>query len=616
MAKDNYIDGRHDDLINGEEESSAAAVSIQSHGAAIVIKEPELTILQVSANTSTHFGFAPEELLGRPLSLLLGAREFERLREEFLSKDLDAEPHYLPAARIGKGGRLFELALHRRGGLLILECEPEPDYANTRLELPSSLNCAIARMRRAGSVGEACQTAVDEARRFTGFDRVMVYKFKGDGSGAVIAESLGGDFKSCLGLHYPASNITQHAQTIYRSGRLLMKVDMNDRAASMVPPVNPVAGAPLDMSCAVTRDLSPAYSARLRKTGVTALMFISIAKNDRLWGLLMFYNHTGPKYASHDARMACELLAHYLSLQIAAKEAAENHKYAARVARLNAELERSNGELDSFACVASHDLKEPLRGIHRYSDFLMEDYADKLDEAGVEKLQTLVKLSERLETLVDSLLHFSRVGRADLVMQKVDLDDVVSEALEMIAPRLQESGAEIRRPRRLPIVRADHARVGEIFHNLIVNAIKYNDKPLKLVEIGWEEATGGRGDGGTGGGSDEATMGDGGKVISFPVSPPSPLPVAPSPPLPVAPSPHLPVAPSPIFYVRDNGIGISERHYETIFGIFRRLHEREEFGGGVGAGLTIVKKIVERHNGRIWVESRVGVGTTVYFTLG
>jgi light-regulated signal transduction histidine kinase (bacteriophytochrome) len=608
MANDNYIDGRHEDLINGEEEPSGAVVSIQSHGVAIVIKEPDLTILQVSANTSPHFGFAPEELLGRPLSLLLGAREFERLREEFLSDDLNTEPHYLAAARIGKGDKLFELALHRRGGLLILECEPEPDYENTRLALPSSLNSAIARMRRAGSVGEACQTAVDEARRFTGFDRVMVFKFKGDGSGAVIAESLGGDFKSCLGLHYPASNITQQAQTIYRSGRLLMKVDMNDRAVSMVPPVNPVAGAPLDMSCAVTRDLSPAYSARLRMTGVTALMFISITKNDRLWGMLMFYNHTGPKYASHDARMACELLSHYLSLQIAAKEAAENNKYVARVIRLNAELERSNIELDSFACVASHDLKEPLRGIHRYSDFLIEDYADKLDEAGLEKLQTLVKLSQRMETLVDSLLHFSRVGRAELAMHEVDLDDVVSETLEMIAPRLLESGAEIRRPRRLPIVRADHARVGEIFHNLIVNAIKYNDKPLKWVEIGWEEGTERQGDGATGGRGDKATRGEGDKVISFPVSPSSPLHVALS--------PRPPVAPSPVFYVRDNGIGISERHYETIFGIFRRLHEREEFGGGVGVGLTIVKKIVERHNGRIWVESRVGAGTTVYFTLG
>src|SRR5262245_36768061 len=249
MAKDNYIAGRHEDLINGEEEPSGAEVSIQSHGVAIVIKDPDLTLLQVSANTRPHFGFEPEELLGRPLSLLLGAGEFERLREEFLSNDLNTEPHYLPAARIGKGDKLFELALHRRGGLLILECVPEPEYENTRLDLPSSLNSAIARMRRAGSVGEACQTAVDEGRRFAGFGAVTVFKFKGDGSGAVIAESLGGDFKSCLGLHYPASDITQQAQTIYRSGRLLMKVDMNDRAVSMVPQVNPAADAPTDLSC-------------------------------------------------------------------------------------------------------------------------------------------------------------------------------------------------------------------------------------------------------------------------------------------------------------------------------------------------------------------------------
>jgi len=326
IARANYFDGGHEDFINGEEEPSPIPVSIQSHSAAIVIKEPEMTILQVSANTGPHFGFAPEELLGRPLSMLLGAIEVELLREQLLSKDFDDEPHYLPAAPIGKGARLFEIALHRRGGLLILECEPKPDDAFMQFDLPSSLNSAIARMRRAGSVGEACQTAVDEARRFTGFDRVMVYKFKGDGSGAVIAESLDGDFKSCLGLHYPASNITQQAQTIYRSGQLLMKVDMNDRAVSLIPPINPAPGATLDMSCAVTRDLSPDYSARLRKSGVTALMFISITKNDRLWGLQMFYNHTGPKYVSHDSRMACELLAHYLSLQIAAKEAADSRK--------------------------------------------------------------------------------------------------------------------------------------------------------------------------------------------------------------------------------------------------------------------------------------------------
>jgi light-regulated signal transduction histidine kinase (bacteriophytochrome) len=309
----------------------------------------------------------------------------------------------------------------------------------------------------------------------------------------------------------------------------------------------------------------------------------------------MFYNHTGPKYVSHDARIGSELLAHYLSLRIVAKEEAKNHKYLARIIRLNAELERSNIELDSFAWLASHDLKEPLRGIYSYSTFLMEDYADKMDEAGVEKLRTLVMLAQRMETLVDSLLHFSRVGRADMAMRAVDLDEIVNRALEIIAPRLRESGAEIRRPRRLPIVRADLARIGEIFHNLIVNALKYNDKPLKWVEIGWEEGEPERRRrGATGRQEDEDTEKE----------------------IPMSPSPHNPVASSPVFYVRDNGIGIPERHYETIFGIFRRLHDRNEFGGGVGAGLTIVKRIVERHNGRIWVESRVGAGTTVYFTLG
>src|SRR5262245_4835673 len=163
MARANYIAGRHEDLINSEEEPGQIPISIQSHGAAIVIKQTELTIRHVSANTGPHFGYAPEELLDRPLALLLGETEVERLRDQFISKDLDATPHYLPAARIGRDAKLFELTVHRRGGLLILECEPKLDDANTRLELPASLNSAIGRMRRAGSVGEACQTAADDS---------------------------------------------------------------------------------------------------------------------------------------------------------------------------------------------------------------------------------------------------------------------------------------------------------------------------------------------------------------------------------------------------------------------------------------------------------------------
>ncbi len=232
------------------------------------------------------------------------------------------------------------------------------------------------------------------------------------------------------------------------------------------------------------------------------------------------------------------------------------------LAQRNEELHQSNKELDDFAYIASHDLKEPLRGIHNFSNFLLEDYADKLDDDGRSKLETLMRLTRRMEDLIDSLLQFSRLGRVDLAMERVDLNAVVAEVLDSLAITLKEEKVEVRIPRPLPRVHADRVRVGEIFANLIVNAMKYNDKPQKWIEIG--------------------TVRNG---------------------------------EAPVFYVRDNGIGIPDKHYDAVFRIFKRLHGRDKFGGGTGAGLTIVKKIVERHRGRIWLESSPGEGTTFYFTL-
>lgn len=241
------------------------------------------------------------------------------------------------------------------------------------------------------------------------------------------------------------------------------------------------------------------------------------------------------------------------------------------LARLNDELARSNVELDSFAYVASHDLKEPLRGLHNYAHFLIEDYADQLDAEGRDKLTTLVRLTQRMEALIDTLLHYSRVGRAELTWVEADLNAELADVVALLGPRIRESGIEVRIPRPLPRVHADQARVGEVFSNLIINAIKYNDKAEKWVEIGYFTVPSGPGD--------EELV------------------------------PHY------VFYVRDNGIGIPEQHQETIFRIFKRLHGRDEYGGGVGAGLTIAKKIVERHGGAIWVASQPGEGATFFFTL-
>jgi two-component system, chemotaxis family, sensor kinase Cph1 len=247
---------------------------------------------------------------------------------------------------------------------------------------------------------------------------------------------------------------------------------------------------------------------------------------------------------------------------------------ADELALLNTELERSNMELDSFAYVASHDLREPLRGIHNYSTFLLEDYGDKLGAEGASKLATLMRLTQRMEDLINSLLHYSRFGRTELVFQAVDLGKVVEGVLDMIAIS-QPAPTEFRIPRPLPIVKCDRPQVIELFTNLISNAIKYNDREQKWVEIGYM--------------------------------------------LPEEMNPDLPKSlnrSQTIFFVRDNGIGIRTNHLDTIFKIFKRLHPAANYSGGTGAGLTIAKKIVERHGGISVVESTFGVGSTFYFTLG
>jgi two-component system, chemotaxis family, sensor kinase Cph1 len=235
---------------------------------------------------------------------------------------------------------------------------------------------------------------------------------------------------------------------------------------------------------------------------------------------------------------------------------------ADELARVNQELECSIRELDSFAYAASHDLKEPLRGIHNYSNLLLKGYSDILDESGKSRLQTLTRLTRRMESLIDALLKFSRLGQTDLHLQPTDLNQILHQVLEDLSISAPDLQTEIRIPHSLPTAHCDPVLMHEVFVNLISNAVKYNDKPEQWVEIGYSSST-----------------------------------------------------PYNTFYVRDNGIGIRERHFNSVFRLFKRLHEQNLYGGGTGAGLTIAKKIIERHRGQLWVESVYGQGSTFYFTL-
>jgi light-regulated signal transduction histidine kinase (bacteriophytochrome) len=240
----------------------------------------------------------------------------------------------------------------------------------------------------------------------------------------------------------------------------------------------------------------------------------------------------------------------------------------------NVRLTASNEELDAFAYVASHDLKEPLRGIHRYAHQLLEN-AQALSVADRQRLDSLMRLTLRMDSLLNSLLHFSRVGRTNLEFESVNLNELVEDALEMVGVRRQDNSYRISIPRPLPTIECNPVRVREIFSNLASNAIKYNLNDKPLVELTYiapdDEAA-----------RQTAPLHAKGQII---------------------------------YCVRDDGIGIEERHFEQIFRMFKRLHGRDEYGGGMGAGLTVVQKVVQRHGGAIWLESTTGQGSCFYFTL-
>lgn len=223
-------------------------------------------------------------------------------------------------------------------------------------------------------------------------------------------------------------------------------------------------------------------------------------------------------------------------------------------------LQRSNQALDDFAYIASHDLKEPLRGLSNNALFLKEDYGTSLTDDALQRIDRIIYLSERMEQLVNDLLYFSRITNQELAIQETVIADVIHDILNTIESTLHEQNVEVTVQDTLPTIVCDRIRIGEVFRNLITNAIKYNDKPFKTIEIGYLE-------------KDEA------------------------------------------FFVKDNGIGIKESFYNEVFRLFKRLNEENDEAKGSGVGLTFVKRIVDRHNGNIWIESTYGEGTTFYFTI-
>ncbi len=229
-------------------------------------------------------------------------------------------------------------------------------------------------------------------------------------------------------------------------------------------------------------------------------------------------------------------------------------------ARMAEELRRSNEELESFAFAASHDLQEPLRKIRGFSELLAEHCDGRLDEESGRYIGLIVDGAVRMQELIDGLLQYSRAGRGELRRVPVDMNRALESALSDLEFALKDSGAQAAAD-PLPTLPADPALVESVFRNLVGNALKFRGKELPRVHVGARRR----------GGEWE-------------------------------------------FAVRDNGIGIHPRDYDKLFRPFQRLHSRKEYPG-TGIGLALCRKIMDKHGGRIWVESEPGRGTTFRFTL-
>jgi chemotaxis family two-component system sensor kinase Cph1 len=229
------------------------------------------------------------------------------------------------------------------------------------------------------------------------------------------------------------------------------------------------------------------------------------------------------------------------------------------VLNLNEELHRSNRELEQFAYVASHDLQEPLRMISSFTQLLQKRYKDKLDDDAQQFIQYAVEGAIRMQVLINDLLNFSRIGTRGQQFTPVDLNHVLGKTISNLSVSIKEKNALITND-ELPSVIGDENQLVQLMQNLVGNALKFC-KTSPRIQISAVE-------------KDD----------------------------------HY------IFSVKDNGIGIGKEYFDKIFLIFQRLGSREEYGG-TGIGLAICKRIVERHGGRIWVESEFGEGATFCFTL-
>ncbi|MBE9029154.1 GAF domain-containing protein [filamentous cyanobacterium LEGE 11480] len=426
------------------------------------------------------------------------------------------------------------------------DASPHPERAlQHQLTQSNLLASMLQRIRQSIDLQTILTTTVTEVREFLAVDRVVVFQVFPDGTGKATAESVAAPWRSIFEEVFPPEAFPPSCYDRYVQGNV---TQINDRANYEV------------VEC---------MQAFMESFQIRAKLAVPIILGDRLWGLLLAHQCSGPRTWQAWEIAFVQQLAWQLEVpldqaqlyQRLQTELQERKKVEAELRDLTLRLKRSNQELESFAYVSSHDLQEPLRKIQAFGDRLRSRANDALDDRSQDYLQRMLNASARAQLLIDNLLTFSRVTSKTRPFIPVNLRDIIAGVLSDLEVQLEKVNGQVS-VTEIPEIEADSAQMRQLFQNLISNALKFSRAGVPpIVTI-------------------TAAINQGQVQIK----------------------------------VTDNGIGFESKYDDRIFELFQRLHGRKEYEGS-GIGLSICRKIVERHGGDITPHGEPGSGATFIINL-